>query len=142
MALQNNSQFNNFPESLDSQAEKLNEIDRANSNIGLSTERERAEYLVKGEIQRAIDSLPDTEVSIARVLENGLKAADNQPFSNTDDSISVVEGLVLVALANPTGIYDTVQKMRREGELYLLDKFHDGLVDKLAERQETLSSNN
>ena len=142
MALQSNSQFNNFPESLDSQAEKLDKIDKTNPNIGLSTERERAEYLVKGEIQRAIDSLPDTDISIARALENGLKAADNQPFTNTDDSMTVVEGLVLIALANPTGIYDTVQKMRREGELYLLDKFHDGLIDKLVERQEALSHNN
>lgn len=142
MVSPNASQFNNFPESINSQIEVLNKIDKANPDIGLSTERERAEYLVKGEIQRAIDSLPDTDISIARVLENGLKAADNQPFSNADDSMAVVEGLVLVALANPTGIYDTVQKMRREGELYLLDKFHDGLVDKLVEMQEILPSNN
>lgn len=140
MTSPNASQFNNFPEGFGAQVEVLNKIDSNNPEVGLSSSREKAEQIVKGEIQRAIDSLPDIDRPLSAALEMGLKAADNRIPSTTEDS-EVVEALVATALDNPSGIYDTVQKMRRDGELYLLDKFHDSLVDKLTERQETLSNN-
>ncbi|MCX6737770.1 MAG: hypothetical protein NTX26_03525 [Candidatus Parcubacteria bacterium] len=140
MALQTNSQFNNFPESFGSQIKELDKINRTNLDIGLSTERERAEQIVTAEIDRAINSLPDIDRTLSDALETGLKAADNRIPSTTEDT-EAVEALVSTALANPSGIYDTVLKMRRGGELYLLDKFHDGLIDKLVEMQETLSNN-
>ncbi|MFZ2414519.1 MAG: hypothetical protein WAW33_00740 [Minisyncoccia bacterium] len=135
----NASQFNNFPEGFDSQVEVLNKIDANNPEAGLSSSREKAEQIVKGEIQRAIDSLPDIDRPLSAALEMGLKAADNR-IPSTIEGSEVIEELVSIALGNPFGIYDTVQKMRRDGELYLLDQFHDSLVDKLTERQETLSN--
>ncbi len=136
----NASQFNNFPEGFDSQVGVLNKIDANNPEAGLSSSREKAEQIVQGEIQRAIDSLPDIDRPLSAALEMGLKAADNRIPSTTEDT-EAVEALVLTALANPSGIYDTVQKMRRDGKLYLLDQFHDSLIDKLTERLETLSNN-
>jgi len=136
----NISQFNNFPEGFDSQVEVLNKIDANNPEAGLSNSREKAEQIVIGEIDKVIASLPDIDRPLSKALETGLKAADNRIPSTTEDS-EVVEALVATALDNPSGIYDTVQEMRRDGELSLLDKFHDSLVDKLTERQETLSNN-
>jgi len=135
----NASQFNNFPEGLNSQIEVLNKIDANNPEAGLSSSGEKAEQIVIGEIDRAIASLPDIDRPLSKALETGLKAADNRIPSTTEYQ-EVVEELVSIALGNPFGIYDTVQKMRRDGELYLLDQFHDSLVDKLTERQETLSN--
>jgi glutamyl-tRNA reductase len=136
MASPNDPQLNNFSQYIESQKESFNQLENSGVEVGLSTERERAEQIVTAEIERAINSLPNTDKPIALVLEQGLRAADNQSISNIH-SEEILESLVQEALSNPNGIYETVQKMRREGELYLLDRFHDELIKKLTEPKAT-----
>jgi hypothetical protein len=137
MASPNDPQLNNFSQYIESQKESFNQLENSGVEVGLSTERERAEQIVTAEIERAINSLPNTDKSIALALEKGLQMASNQSISSATKAEEILESLVQEALSNPNGIYETVQKMRREGELYLLDRFHDELIKKLTEPKAT-----